>query len=283
MAALRAQLFEPGMVTEGFTPIELADPGGHELRLRFRWHSDSRIYVRLLPVGPEDLATGRLTGGPVPTAIWANEVRLGLIEDLRTGFVREAARRHESDGIVLVERVNGDGYRRNVYYTTDVPLFRPVRGWLRKPRSPTRPSRGSFVMLGADERDARDWEFDPLAGSWLADAGFDVRGPRRLIADGRLLSWKQLREDTSTAAPAGHAAAGWHPEQAGAARLEVVETLPGVPDDAARRLVASVCHEASDAGAAEIVTDLGGPAIDGAGFASAPAGGTTRRIDLRRR
>ena len=269
------------MVAEGFVPIELADPGGHELRLRFRWHSDSRIYVRLLPVGPEDLPTGRLTSEPGLPEIWANEVRLRLIEELRTGFVREAARRPESDGIVLVARVNGDGSRRNVYYTTDVPLFRPVRGWLRKPRPPTRPSRGSFVMLGGGEQDARDWEFDPLAGSWLADAGFDVRAPRQLIADGRLLSWKQLREDTARALPAGHAAAGWHPEQAGSARLEALGTLPGVPDDAARRLVASVCHDAADAGAAEIVTDLAGPAIDGAGFTPAPGGRTTRRIDLR--
>jgi hypothetical protein len=280
IAALRSRLFEPGSVADGFSPVELADPGGDELRLRFRWHGGRRIYVRLIPVGPEDLGAGPMTGKLVPADVWADEVRAQLVEDLETGLVRQAVRRHEPDGVVLLERVLGTDRLRDVYYTSDVPLLQPVWPWSRRPRTTIRPPSGSFVVLGGGEHDARDWEFDPLAGSWLAEAGLDVRIPRRLIAEGRLLSWKQLCEDSWAAPSVGHAVTGWHPELTGVARLELVGTVRDVPDEAVLRLVASVCHDAADAGAGEIVTDLSGPAIDGAGFRNAPEG-RARRLDLR--
>lgn len=195
--------------------------------------------------------------------------------------VREAVRR-ESDGIVLVEGRSGEDHRRQVYYTSDVRLLRPARTWLRKPRSPVLPDRGSFVELGGEDLDARDLEFDPLAGSRLVAAGFDVRIPRRLIAEGRLLSWKQLCEDTATAPSVGHAAAGWDPERTGVARLEVVGTLDGVPDGAAQQLVSAVCRDAAAAGATEVVTDLVGPATAAGGFVDLSEG-AGRRLDLRAR
>jgi hypothetical protein len=180
----------------------------------------------------------------------------------------------------LIEFGNGEHHRRDVYYTSDVPLLQPARTWVRKPRPPAPSNRGSFVELGGGDRDARDLEFDPLAGSRLVTAGFDVRIPRRLIAEGRLLSWKQLCEDTATAPSVGHAAAGWDPDGTGVARLEVIGTLAGVPDGAAQQLVAAVCRDAADAGAATIVTDVVGPATAAAGFVDLPDG-AGRHLDLR--
>ena len=278
VAALRSRLLEPGSVAEGFSPVELADPGGNELRLRFRWYADWRVYVCLVPVGPDDLSVGPMSGEPVRAELWAEEVRQQVTADLTAGLVRQAARRTEVDGIVLVEPLDGRDRRRDVYYTSDVPLLRPARTWKPTPRPAIRPSRGSVVMLRGGEPPDRDWELDPFAGRGLADAGLDVRIPRRLIAEGRLLSWKQLCEDTSAAPSVGHAVTGWHPELTGVVRLELVDTLRDVPDEAVRRLVVSVCHDASDAGATEVVTDLTGPAIDEAGFRAGPEGRGRRLV-----
>lgn len=180
----------------------------------------------------------------------------------------------------MIEPENGQDRRRDVYYTRDVPLLQPARTWLRKPRSPAGTARGSFVELSGGERDARDLELDPLAGSRLVAAGFDVRIPRRLIVEGRLLSWKQLCEDTATAPSVGHAAVGWDHERSGVARLEVLGRLDGVSDGAVQQLVTAVCRDATDAGAAEMLVDLVVTAIDGAGFEAA-RGRIRPRIDLR--
>jgi len=182
----------------------------------------------------------------------------------------------------LIESGNGEHHRRDVYYTSDVPLLQAARTWVRRPRSPAPSDRGTFVELGGGDRDARDLEFDPLAGSRLADAGFDVRIPRRLIAEGLLLSWKQLCEDTATAPCVGHAAAGWDPERTGVARLEVIGTLDGVPDGAAQQLVTAVCRDAAAAGATEVVTELVGPATAAGGFVDLSEG-AGRHLDLRAR
>ncbi|MEV4570485.1 hypothetical protein AB0K12_42620 [Nonomuraea sp. NPDC049419] len=111
-------------------------------------------------------------------------------------------------------------------------------------------------------------------GTWLAKAGMDVSLSHRLIAEDRLACWVQAYADKARRQRyVGHAVASWEDARRGAARLDLVQTRPGVPAEVRGALVHAVVRTVAEEGALRVVTAIDDPGLHAYGFQAAAGGG----------
>ncbi|MCI2237223.1 hypothetical protein MO973_04070 [Paenibacillus sp. TRM 82003] len=279
--ALRERLLDDGAVTDGFTGLDvrpaLAGEPPHPDSTRehehvvvlLRWRQDPHLYAIAVPLVPGP-------AGPPPPGVhaassvhslqsWAEEVVISLAEDLDTGLVQWARRTQVGDATFLSSPGAAEKSPPEGYYVG--PLY---------------------LGPGGDD------------GAHLADVGLDVSTARRLLTDGRLLTWLHAYVNNARGEPyVGHAVvarapAGVAGERSGPARLEVLQVVPGTPGTVSAALAYHAVREAVEAGAQSVSSTLGDPvarpALEEVGFrrgdSSAELSVTwreVRRPDLRRR
>lgn len=253
--ALRERLLAGGAVTEGFTGLDVrpALPGeptgdaGHEhVVVVLHWRQDPCAYAISFPLQPDGAEEdptrppGVNTGLPATTLDeWVTEVIWSLTEGLDTGLVRRATRTYAGDVTFLT---TGEGVH-------DV--------W------PEGYNVGDVHLGPAGDR-----------GGHLAKAGLDVTVARRLLAEGRLLTWLHAYVDNRQGEPfVGHAAVSSpSPDgpETGRAGLEVLEVVPGTSATVTAALAYNALRNAVEAGATTITTDLDDPVLDKIGFRHEP-------------
>lgn len=223
----RAVLLRDGAVTDGFRGLDVQTTGS-ELVVVFRWRLDPSTYaVRFgLPWHPP---CSPWTAMPVDsTEQWADDLSGLLAEELNTGAARRARRTRHGE-IVELDLADAPDRFGDEYYVSRVPT-----------------------------------DGDP--GRGLQDAGADLSWPRRELAAGRLLSWLQVHVNNERAEPVvGHAASAWAPG-AETARLGALHVESGTPDRVAHALVHHAVHDAAEAGASRVITELTGAGPAAAGF-----------------
>lgn len=235
--AARAVLLGPGAVTDGFGGVGV-EVEGDELMVVFRWRADPKIYRVRFPL-PEAPAASPWIGMEVGSAQeWAADVSGWLMEELDTGLTRRARRLRVGAFTDLIGH-QGRGWDISGYY---------ISGVVRSPGG----ERGEF----------------------LAEAGFDVSRPRRLVAEGRLLTWLQAYLDRSRGpfTPVGHVAVSWAPDRPRIAVLAGLEVAAGVPGTVPRMLAHHAVHTAAEAGATEVRTVLPDRLLLDVGFRDDPTG-----------
>lgn len=235
--AARSVLLAPGAVTDGFAGVGV-DIEGDELRVVFRWRADPKTY-RVRFALPKDPADSSWSGRELRSAAdWAADVSGWLMEELDTGLTRRAARRR----VGAFTELGGD----------------PGRGW---------DIAGYYISGVALSPGGQGGEF-------LSEVGFDVTRPRRLLAEGRLLTWSDAYLDRSRGpfTPVGHVAVAWAPDQRSTAVLEVLEVAAGVPGTVPRMLAHHAVHTAAEAGATGVHTMLSDRLLLDIGFRDDPTG-----------
>ena len=235
--AARAVLLAPGAVTDGFAGVG-GDVEADELLVVFRWRADPKTYRVRFPL-PEVPAASPWTGTEVGSAhVWAADVSGWLMEELDAGLTRRAR-------------------RRRVGAFTDLGGH-PGRGW----DIPGYYISGVVLSPGGER------------GEFLAEAGFDVSRPRRLLAEGRLLTWLDAYFDRSRGpfTPVGHVAVSWAPDRPRIAVLEVLQVAAGAPGTVPRMLAHHAVHTTAEAGATEVRTVLPDRLLLDVGFRDDPTG-----------
>lgn len=233
VAAARSELARPGAVADGFHALGV-EPRDGELLVVFRWRRDPNTYgVRFgLPATP---ATSPWTGLPVHSARdWALEVAGWLMEELHTGLVRRAGRRRVGEVVEL----GPDEHR-----AWEVP--------------------GYYVSVS-------HWTL-PGTARVLAAAGVGPARAAQLLAGGKLISSLDAYVDNLTASPVvGQAVIGWVAGRAALARLDVLTVDADAPAAIRRKLAHHAVHDATEAGATEIITTLTDGALRDIGFRPTP-------------
>ncbi|MGW4411129.1 hypothetical protein ACWEJ6_44335 [Nonomuraea sp. NPDC004702] len=263
--AVRTYLLRSGAITDGFSAAEVvAEPDN--LLVTFHWRRDPNVYaveVRFptAPISP-------WTGLPVTSADeWAAEALSSLAEELATGLVSRS-RRKVRDGYVVLDARNAPDVSPPGFHLSPVPLV----GAPSLPRRLRR--RGTYVTWGSSE------ELVPLpaseTGTWLAEAGMDVRVPHRLIAEDRLACWLQAYVNNDSGHPdVGHAVASWEDTRHTIARLDLVYIQPGVPTEVRGALARLAVRMVTEDGALHVVTALDLPELHELGFRPTTAGELT--------
>ncbi|WP_432537760.1 hypothetical protein [Kineococcus arenarius] len=243
--ALRERLLVDGAVTEGFTGVDVRPARAGEpphpdstreheqehVVVLLRWRQDPHLYAIAVPLVPGP-------AGPPPPGVhaassvhslasWAEEVVISLAEDLDTGLVQWARRTQVADATFLSSPGAAEKSPPEGYYVS--PLH-----------------------LGPGGGD----------GAHLADAGLDVSTARRLLTEGRLLTWLHAYVNNARGEPyVGHAVVARPPtdgsgRSSGPARLESLEVVPGTPGTVAAALAYHAVREAVEAGAQSISSAL---------------------------
>ncbi|MGW0177666.1 hypothetical protein ACWDUM_27895 [Rhodococcus sp. NPDC003322] len=112
------------------------------------------------------------------------------------------------------------------------------------------------------------------SGAWLATEGLHI-DPALSAKDGvTLAAWIQAYENNADGRPfVGHAAAVWIAD--GIARIDVLEVVPGTPDEVLERLAFALTHRLADAGATRIDAVADHPVLTALGYRPGPSGGAT--------
>lgn len=234
--AVRATLLRPGVVTDGFTGVDVRDLDD-ELVVLFRWRRDPHTFgIRFPYPGAYE---SPWTGEPVETVEeWATELAFLLMEELDTGLARRAPRTvrdgfvqlgiDDTPGVVPAGFDIGEVLLNDEAFA-DGPAIHVVEG----PPIVRTVWRLLLANRGIRRRLLRRGE----PGWMIVAAGMDVTLARRLLAEDRLLCWLRADVDAETRDPVvGHAAASWVPDQAATARLELLELRTGTPSAVAYAL-----------------------------------------------
>ena len=247
LEALRREVV--GRQLEFATVIEVADGGPTGFLLHVR--SGRRVHPHMLVVAADgsSLSLDHAIGEPLPVAdtqLWAQGVRMWLIEQLDTGVLRWGQRVTLPQGGVAIDPMLAPA-PASPWWVSPVPLDRPTgAGQRRLRRLARRRGRSHVTIIGGSIAS----EPDPALGGHLLDAGLDVRPGRAAKADGRLVQWLHLHlDDRGTPPPAGQLVASWRDESEDVVVLEHLEFEPSVPERAVEELVLAGVHAAADAGA----------------------------------
>lgn len=234
VAAARTELMRAGAITDGFHGVRV-ETERSELLVFFRWRSDPNTYcVRIeLPVDPP---TSPWTGEPVGSAEdWVSEVSGWLTEELQTGLVRRAGGRVVA-GVVELD--------------PDSQRWPAIVGY----------QVSASTSLGRVH-----------AVSALTAGGVGLMRTAHLLIRAGLIGWLIVYVDNAAGSPiVGQAAIGWVNSPAGLARLDLLDVETGVPVAVCRLLILYAVHEAAEAGAKHIVTDVRDPSLTDVGFRSVP-------------
>lgn len=152
-----------------------------------------------------------------PRTGWAETSAHWLMEELDTGGMRRAVRKHVADTVVLDFEVECSDAKRNFTISAVVPTEAGIAA---------------------------------LISSGLVD----VARAREQMNAGRLLSWLCAWADgTHRRVPIGHIAVSWLPNQECIAKLVFVQTVDGldgeIRGEVVQSLLAAAHHQATEAGA----------------------------------
>lgn len=225
-----------GAVNTHFQPTRLVVDGA-TLRVHFRWKKNPNLFSIdvLLPQSDADF-TSPPAHNPVA---WMSAAALSLNEELSTGLLLRA-RRQRVDGVIHLFDPRGES-----------------RLWHEFGLGITVPGYGANHVLDA--------------------LGMNTAGAADAHRERRLISWVHVwrnNTDRRRSDYLGHGFATWTDTES-VASVDVIEVLPNVPEDVVRRLVFAIVHDAADAGALRIVTQLDHVALAEQGFVSGVDGRLT--------
>jgi hypothetical protein len=227
VAAFRVELCRPGQPSSGCSAVEVQALDDVAL-VGFGWRQNLHRFAIRVPLS--DAAEGMSSGLPNENPEdWAREVVWWLSEELDTEFVGRASRRLV-DGRIELSRPSWPSDSR-FYLSASRPGDRVWGGGLRS--------------LGTD--------------------GLDADAPRRMADETPALVW--LRSSLNT--PAGGPTVGQAVVSlpvGDSARLNFLQVGHGAPDSVSLELVRAAVHQAADAGAAHVRTDLDGEVFGILGF-----------------